>query len=539
MTNTNTNQTKEIKIQTRLFGTAAKEAVLVFNEPNKGWNYVVIKSILKKDNSGIERIEWVNVSHDNIAITMFPIVEALYKNKVSKPVSKPNVRPSANRPVLIKDYSELLLNIPNCKVAKLGDTDVNGTTLEVYLKGTFGNATPDSLERVLFFPLVDFNTDVADASDIVTDNLQEVIYEPEIWNNLTPDEAAGCTVHMDDALYDSIISTPSFEKIAKYVSFKDPATGNNNFALCSDPGVGKTTTIEALAKYLNVPYAKVACSNTMSLEDIFISISPDLDATSNKQWTINKGLALKVCTIKGIINFDEVNNLVHSTQEALHNVISASERSVILQNTLYKIHPDTIFAATMNYREQGNKALNGAFKDRFKFFKVVPAPTEVLAKYYTRVYPHLNPEGLFKYVEFMKDIAIPNSQDVFENQDQYSPDTPAYTFRDIPRILKETILFKNFKEVLTDDLVAKTIGVADNEKAVKDFLVPYESLIEDIQRALFTPVASVQANNELLEGFYADASVAYEPVPADPDSYDSRVNSSSVDWSEVNGVVNN
>lgn len=494
----NNNQNKNLKIQGRILVTTNNEVLIVFLDPNTGWQYTVIQ-LEVLPNGDINKLAWVSSSKLHCATMIEPLVKSLYSN-IKLPIpSSASVQIGNYRPLLLKDLSEALLGTNHpFEIASKNTLDTNNLTLETYLTNTFGYPDVNNPGKVtLGFELQDITFATANVAANHFKPYDMAAHDP--WSNIKPEEVEFFKTKTAPILKTSVIKSSLYQKLLAHLQYNDETTNQKGMAIYGDPGTGKTTAVRVLAEELNLPYAAITGNPAVTTDDLFGYVIPNDSATDPKPWITEWTNVLKVAEAGGIVVFDEANNFSLAVQIGLNNVVYGAERFVTFQNRTFKVHPKTIFIITTNFREQGNNPMNGAFKDRFEPFVATEFNSREYSIYLKALYPTINPKGLDEYVKFMY-AAIADTRQLFENQDQYSPDTPCFRTRDISRILVRAFTHCSLKNALGDTLAAHTVGVEDNITKVKAWLEKHLSVIQKIEQMFFQdPNASKQSDAMMKE----------------------------------------
>lgn len=495
MTNNN------IKINGRIISTQNQEICFVFNDANQGWQFTVIQAELLPNNT-INRVIWKNASKTHVSAIVEPLVEQLYKGKTALPLQTSATVTIGNyRPILAKDLSEgFITGKWNFELASKKAIDCNNMTLEAYMLQTFGYPDPNNPGAMTIgFTLQDYTITGGNVAAQHFDAYDMISHKP--WDNIAPEEAENFKVHTNDVLKNAVKNSVLYKKLMAHLLYNDRATNQKGMAIYGDPGTGKTTAVRVLAEELDLPYAAITGNPAVTIEDLFGFVIPNDAAGDPKPWVTQWTNVLKCAQAGGIIVLDEANNFSLAVQIGLNNVVYGAERFITFQNKTFKVHPKTVFVVTTNFREQGNNPMNGAFKDRFEPFEAVEFNAKEYAEYLISLYPTINPKGLQSYVNFMYK-AIQDTRATFENQDQYSPDTPCFRTRDISRVLVRAFTFNSLRQALGDTLAAHTVGVEDNHTKVKAFLEKNSSDILKIEQQFFVDPNKLKASDALAKELY-------------------------------------
>ncbi|MBD3840629.1 MAG: MoxR family ATPase [Campylobacterales bacterium] len=137
---------------------------------------------------------------------------------------------------------------------------------------------------------------------------------------------------------------------------------NGHILLEGVPGLAKTTTVNALAKSLNLDFKRVQFTPDLLPSDILGASIYDM---KNSEFKIKKGPIFT-----NLLLADEINRAPAKVQSALLEVMQ--ERQVTIAETTYKIDDPFLVLATQNPVEQeGAYELPEAQLDRFMFKIVV------------------------------------------------------------------------------------------------------------------------------------------------------------------------
>ena len=137
---------------------------------------------------------------------------------------------------------------------------------------------------------------------------------------------------------------------------------NGHVLLEGVPGLAKTTTVNAMAKSLNLDFKRVQFTPDLLPSDILGAQIYDM---KNSEFKIKKG-----SVFTNLLLADEINRAPAKVQSALLEVMQ--ERQVTIGETSYKIDDPFLVLATQNPVEQeGAYSLPEAQLDRFMFKIVV------------------------------------------------------------------------------------------------------------------------------------------------------------------------
>jgi hypothetical protein len=182
------------------------------------------------------------------------------------------------------------------------------------------------------------------------------------WSGILEEEKSSFSNYgLSDALYNEIVQSDTFKLITAYIDHIDPVSPYKNILLKGPRAAGKTTLVQAVAKYYNLPYAVMTATARKTSDDIAGMLAPN----ENGGWMKEQAYISKVLQAGGVAFIDELNMSNYDFQVGGLNSILDGSRFFTFYNNAFKVHNQTIFFAAMNEGYQGNKILNESTESRF------------------------------------------------------------------------------------------------------------------------------------------------------------------------------
>lgn len=518
-------------VKVRIFGTTKSEIVLVINNANAGFQYVVVQPELLP-NGDINQVHWITASKINISQDVEDLVKAIYKDCKRPIASAVGCQVIPYRAVLSEDLSLACFSdkLP-CEVMSFDEKD-SIQTLKEYVLAMFGY--PDTNGNLTVgFELKDID---------VLDKAISGVFKPydiaghDPYNNLDGNDAARLTPHTNQVLKDSVKNSKLYKQIMDYLTLNDEALNQKGLLIYGIPGTGKTTAVRVMAEECGMPYAAITGNPALTEEDLFGYVIPNDDPNLPQHWVTAWTDVLKVAQAGGVVVFDEANNFSSAVQIGLNNVVYGENRFIKFQDKVYKVHPKTIFVVTTNFGEQGNNPMNGAFKQRFYPILATEFNATQYAAYLANLYPAIDPKALIEYTKFMYD-AIDYTRKTFDNLDRYSPDTPALYTRAISQILTMTFTKKSLKQALGDFIFAITHGVEDNKTKTQGFLAQFDKQITQIEQMFFMNKQILKDSKKTLSNLLKIGTTSVPNKAASNSADDMFAKADTVDSSSASSII--
>ena len=458
--------------------------LFVINNPVHGWQHGVFTVSVGADTTfRFLSVSKVNIKEDIIEAAR-PILEALD---------------------VIKSEEDILSNTPPIKKLKLyvradynhfayqrgldflhADSESKGVKLSEYFKENFVLKTHlyDIKKNSFIIQKIDYSQlNPWDESILGTDL---TAYKPII----------------NDILFEHKKDTLLFKQVKNYIETQSPLTRYKNIMLIGPPATGKTSLARAIARDMDLPFAKISCNPRMEVEDIGgkLSLKPESEGAA---WHLFLTKVLKVLQVPGVVVLDEGNNLTPSTQLGLADVLDGEDREIDFHGHTYKVHPNAIVFFCANKMTEGTKYINEAFEDRFYTLYVGPPEMSDIVTFYEKVFP-LPKETLEAYVKMC--LAIDrHMEDAHKHDNIGSPDRPRFSLRSMERLLPLLNEEKNFRSTLTGFLRGLFNGPAYGDSTVENTLMKLHKEVEDLRIKLFSATPKTQGGFELDKEAFASA----------------------------------
>lgn len=480
MAKTNNNNTMT-KVSVRLFGTTDGKVILISKNENAGLNYTAIE-VSTLPNGDVNEVTWVNSSRINIAQDVEPLVRALYPKTVKPIDSAATCRVLTSfRTVLKEDISIICFSekLP-CEVMSYNDKDVNGVSLKEYVLNTFGYPDQTTGQLTVGFDLTDI-----DAYDLQVTVPEYKVDEHDPISKLNANEIKVYVHKQDKDLYDSIEMTKPCRQVDNFLKFDNPVNPHKNIMLLGGKGVGKSTLAEHVADKYNMPIVSITGDPSLTIEDLCGYVIPNNGSTgSTTPWITQESDFLRAYTSGWVIKIDEVNNFSNSVLIGLNDAFYGKHRAIKYQGKTIPCHPKTVIICTTNFGYQGNNPMNEAFVDRFYPILMTDLVEDNYANYLSVKNPTLDVAAIKEYTKFMFKLMTYMEQ-TFENQDRFSPNTPAISVRRFSEVLMTALASKSFKQVLGDVIFAILHGVEDNKTKTQGVLAQFDKDITTIEQMFF------------------------------------------------------
>lgn len=515
------------KVRATLVSSNKGDLISIVNNPNSGWQYVVFTLVLLP-NGDIDRIDWINASKLNIAQDVEPLIKAMFGNIVKRPIPAAAGCPvlASYRAVLDADRSLALFdNKLPVEVAKYTDKDVNGVTLKEYILNTFGYPDPTTGDLTVGFELKD-----RDIYDLKVSLPEYKVDEHDPISKLNANEINVYVHRQDKDLYDSIEVTKACRQVDNFLKFDNPVNPHKNIMLLGGKGVGKSTLAEHVADKYNMPIVSITGDPSLTIEDLCGYVIPNNGSTgSTTPWITQESDFLRAYTSGWVIKIDEVNNFSNSVLIGLNDAFYGKHRAIKYQGKTIPCHPKTVIICTTNFGYQGNNPMNEAFVDRFYPILMTDLVEDNYANYLSVKNPSLDVTAIKEYTKFMFKLMTYMEQ-TFENQDRFSPNTPAISVRRFSEVLMTALASKSFKQVLGDVIYAIIHGVEDNKTKTQGVLAHFDKDIAVIEQLFFMDKQIVKdakkAFKDLLKVGVAMATVNTNTSSTNVDDIFDKANSS-------------
>jgi hypothetical protein len=483
----------------KLLTTKSNELVALLENANAGlWHFaynVKHHKDAKGKNTGKGEIEWVSAGLANLQTDASEFLDKLYNPAYWERVKRGDAKPEDNSQ---RDYK-----LPDTPLTNFGaplsiTEDISDALIGVedITYSNWDDKMPGSTRTYRDYATkelgVQFNLEDSDGGgnhNAASFLVQHDHAKHDPMSQLTKEETELYVPVLDDILYDSVTKGALSKKIDRSMQFNDSVLGYQNFLLIGPAGTGKSTVAVCKAKQYNRPIYTMVADKAMSFGEPFGDIQTDDDANSTKQWVTKLTKLLDACTRGWYVCIDEINNFTPDVQQVWNGVIAGQNRVINFRGKTYKVHPETVFFGTMNVGYQGNNPLNFAFASRWRKIYVESLVDEEYAKSFAK-YLNFDEALSIKFCKFMFNL-IQETAKTFQNQDQFSPDTPCFTIRDIPKVFLETFAAHTLGDtrplfgVLGDMLLGILHGVSNPVETAKTFAAKYDKQIRDIEDAFF------------------------------------------------------
>lgn len=309
----------------------ANRIVLVGVNPTSGYTYATYLV----SNNGITR-EAIFTTHTSKLFDDF--ITQIFEKPKGKFIS------TSSRIELHEDLN--LMSVIKLFKTRLLKDKANDITLEEYLNANFD----------IKFTLKDL-----DVKTLNTAN-KNVLNSNLAWSGIPDDEKDSFSNYgISDALYNEIVQSDVFKLITAYIDHVDPVSPYKNILLKGPRAAGKTTLVQAVSRYYNLPYAVMTATARKTSDDIAGMLAPN----DNGGWMKEQAYISKVLQAGGVAFIDELNMSNYDFQVGGLNSILDGSRFFTFYNNAFKVHDQTIFFAAMNEGYQGNKILNESTESRF------------------------------------------------------------------------------------------------------------------------------------------------------------------------------
>ena len=523
----------------RIFISNLNQYLIVFENAGKGLCHFIYEIVKEK---GKKVLKPVSVSGMNVVTDIIPVLTTVYKDskKVDKFPTEQEFMATLSftkTPFLIKEDLTQGFKKDNPSISAIPTEDI-----KLYLSADSNNnfviMDPQG-NPVLPITIEDIKEGKTTESLVDTNDL--VSHQPV--NTLSAEEKLRHLSHHDADLSASIESNKSWLSIIKYLEVKSETNHNQKLLMLLGPkGVGKTTAAEHVSQYYNMPFVTITADPSVTIEDLFCTITPNMDiknefeirkylsdtytkmlsngglseddiqqefdkiikslGENNSQWKRQMSMLFRAYTEGWIIIINEINNFSPAVLIALNDAFYGSSRSITIQGQTYFCHEKTIVIGTSNYGYQGNNPMNEAFIDRFYRILMTDLIDETYGNYLSKKYSKADAKGILAYTKFGFKL-MQYMEETFENQDRFSPATPAISIRGLTELLPVVLHTKNLKQNLGNTLYAILHGVEDPKTTTQAILTNFEKEISTIETLLFIDKKSIQesdkAYNKLFE----------------------------------------
>ena len=266
---------------------------------------------------------------------------------------------------LVEDLSALKVNY-NFLSYKLDNIDCKDVTLQDYLTKNF-NVTFDLIE-----PSITMKQSAN--KNLIDSKLSWSMIDDKVHHTFN-------NYGLSDALYNEIKNSDTFQTIISYINAVDPVSPYKNILLKGPRASGKTTLVQAVAKYYDLPYAVLTATNRKTVDDIGGMLAPNEETTG---WKKEEAQLATVLKSGGVAFIDELNMSTYDFQVGGLNSILDGSRFFTFYNEAFKVHGQTIFFAAMNEGYQGNMILNESTESRFLPIYMDKITIEKVAQYQSK-----------------------------------------------------------------------------------------------------------------------------------------------------------
>lgn len=520
------------KVKVRIFKTKKDEILMVIKNANAGFQHVAVQAVVAP-NGEITKVVWVNASKINIAQDVEALVKVLYsKAKMPIPAAASCQVLASYRAVLDSDlslacYSEKL----PCEVMSYDEKDNTGLTLRDYITNTFGY--PDANGDLT----VGFELKDRDIYDLKVSLPEYKVDEHDPISKLNANEVKVYVHKQDKELFDSIEMTKACRQVDNFLRFDNPVNPHKNIMLLGGKGVGKSTLAEHVADKYNMPIVSITGDPSLTIEDLCGYVIPNNGSTgSTTPWITQDSDFLRAYTSGWVIKIDEVNNFSNSVLIGLNDAFYGKHRAIKYQGKTIPCHPKTVIICTTNFGYQGNNPMNEAFVDRFYPILMTDLVEDNYAAYLSKKNPSLDATAIKEYTKFMFKLMTYMEQ-TFENQDRFSPNTPAISVRRFSEVLMTALASKSFKQVLGDVIYAIIHGVEDNKTKTQAVLAQFDKDITTIEQLFFMDKQIIKDAKKTLNDLLSVGVASVTTNTSSTDANDIFNKANSMDSSDANSII--
>jgi DNA polymerase III delta prime subunit len=227
---------------------------------------------------------------------------------------------------------------------------------------------------------------------------------------------------IDQDLVDVIKETsPDYAWAMNYLTHLDPTNPNKNILFIGPAGVGKSETVRAIARVLNLPYAEFTFTRTSEFADAAGKITAT-SSEEQKDWIFKQTEVASVLQSGGIVNLEEITAMIESHQIEGNNIIAGLNRYLYSNGHKITVHPNVIFFGTMNVAYGGLSRLQTAFASRWKRRNYEQPSSDIVAKYYVKKYKDsVSPDIIVPLVELTFKVG-----EVLSMNPSFSKDDPHF-----------------------------------------------------------------------------------------------------------------
>jgi hypothetical protein len=460
-----------------IYLTNKQELLVVTRHSTLGWQFTVVK------NDG-NVLKFVYTTHGSNIYEVTNYLSIIFNSSFTSLSDKSNTNSSVliydesihGSIILDKDLSVLTVNF-NFINYKLSNTDLNDKTLEEYMRTKF----------VLNF---DLNDSSFTSSQSKNKNILDAQFS---WSQIdSVKHYAFNNYGLSNALYNEIKNSDTFQTIISYINAIDPISPYKNILLKGPRASGKTTLVQAVAKYYDLPYAVLTATNRKTVDDIGGMLAPN-ESTSG--WKKEEAHLATVLKAGGVAFIDELNMSTYDFQVGGLNSILDGSRFFTFYNESFKVHNQTIFFAAMNEGYQGNMILNESTESRFLPIYMDKISIEKVAEYQSK---ELNVpyDDYLSFVSYIDKV----SQDIsktFEEQNTVYPYAPEINPRLVSKIFTMSKL-SSFSTVMPQIIRAILSDPCYSRESINKFLEKYKVEFKSMDSKSFFVDESFKDDSELI-----------------------------------------
>lgn len=429
-----------------LYQTKNNKIVVVSQTPH-GWNFVVFHKLP-------EALIPESYSDAKVVAQACGFLFKVFNLPVNE-TSDDTIYSVDNMLTLTKDLSLLSVNYNFIPYA-FDSTDKQKQTLKEYLLDFF---TCD-------FDMVDFKP------SIKNETTTNVIDSKSSWLEIPVDKHFQFNNYgLTDALYEEIKDSDTFQTIISYINAVDPVSPYKNILLKGPRASGKTTLVQAVAKYYDLPYAVLTATNRKTVDDIGGMLAPNEETTG---WKKEEAQLATVLKAGGVAFIDELNMSTYDFQVGGLNSILDGSRFFTFYNESFKVNKQTIFFAAMNEGYQGNNILNESTESRFLPIYMDKISLENIAKYQSKELD-VDYDDYFKFVSYIQTLSDKITK-TFEEENTVYPYPPEINPRLISKIFTMSkqssfsqIIPQIIRAILSDPCYSKTVVDAFIQSNIVEF----------------------------------------------------------------------
>ena len=180
--------------------------------------------------------------------------------------------------------------------------------------------------------------------------------------------------------------------------------------------------------------------------------------------------------------------------------------------------------------------MNEAFVDRFYPILMTDLVEDNYAAYLSKKNPSLDATAIKEYTKFMFKLMTYMEQ-TFENQDRFSPNTPAISVRRFSEVLMTALASKSFKQVLGDVIYAIIHGVEDNKTKTQAVLAQFDKDITTIEQLFFMDKQIIKDAKKTLNDLLSVGVASVTTNTSSTDANDIFNKANSMDSSDANSII--